>query len=528
MSITTIGNINQVCETSVNPQRAEEKIYFDGQPRLGMVLYTDKGKNTRKTAGIYGLKFQGKTYKIQADNQGIVTVFDGQCSEAVLPKRFIAYQYVNTWDVNNNIPLLKEQTDEMIAAGANCIHVSIIFDYVFTSHAQLQANNESSWTKYDEWFQHIASKNVSVALRICLGMDDNYLEQFWGAENASKDPWGYIYKPFYGNNIPCLSSNIGRNMMIDFFTKVCDRYMPLFGNKLLFIQPSTQSSQEFGGEFRNRQFPEPEYPSFGDYNQQNIVGFREYCRGIYNNNIQLLKDAWGFLSFGWASFDDVLPPYPPNSNRFETSWGGLRIMLNGKRGIDWHQFHQKSYEKLFEDLTTIVKARNSSVDMSLLFGTCSNEISLSYLSHNVKAWCRKTDNIQTLYSRRDFRDFFDDMSADWVRSLADKDIYTEVADFDAYNSSAALTYSRKALDEGAKFLAIVSDKANIDRWNNFKTLVSTLVAEYANKPVEFPSWDGSINASLSEAIHDWPAIEQRWRAAGGSKTKRIQINFTEN
>ena len=528
MSITAIGSIGQVCEASVNPQRVEEKIYFDGHPRLGMVIYTNKEKNTRKTAGIYGLKFQGKTYKVQVDNQGVITTFDGQCSVSALPKRYIAYQYVNTWDVNNNIALLKEQADEMIAAGANCIHLTIVFDYIFTSYTELQGNQQASWAKYDEWFQHIASKNVSVALRICLGMDDDHLENFWGSENASRDPWGYVYTPFYGNNIPCLSSSVGRNIIIEFFTKVCERYMPLFGNNLIFIQPTTQSSQEFGGEFRNRQYPNPEYPSFGDYNDKNIVGFREYCRNLYNNDIQLLKNAWGNISFGWSGFNEIVPPYPNNTNRFETTWSGLRLMLSGKRGIDWYIFHQKNYEKLFIDLSNIVKSINPNVEMSVLFGTCCHEISLSYLSYNVSAWCRIADNIQTLYSTRDSADNFDDMSVDWVSSLATKPIYTEIADFDAFTIQAGINYSQRALENGAKFLAIVSDKNNIDRWNDFKGLVKNLANEYINKSISLPTFEGSINALFTEAIQNWPAIKERWIAAGGSNSKRIQIIFNEN
>jgi hypothetical protein len=527
MSITTIGNINQVCETSVNPQRAEEKIYFDGQPRLGMVLYTDKGKNTRKTAGIYGLKFQGKTYKIQTDNQGIVTVFDGQCSAAVLPKRFIAYQHVNTWDINKNIEVMKQQTDEMVAAGANCLHLSIIFDYAFRSNAELVANANSSWANYDNFFQHAASKNLPVGLRICLAMDDNYVSQFWGYEHGSKDPWGYDYKPFYGNNIPCLSSPVGRNMMIDFYTKVLDRYIPVFGDNLFFIQPTTTSTQEFGGEWRNWQFPQPQYNSFGDYNQYNINGFRTWLTAKYSN-INNLKTAWGSVSLGYSGFGDVLPPYPFNTNRFETTWDGLRGMLSGQRGKDWYQFHHENFRNLFVELSNIAKARKPDVEMSVLFGTCSDEISLSGYAYNVVDWCRVADHIQTLYSTRNFADQFDDISVDYISSLATKPIHTEVADFDAFNANAALTYSRYAMNSGAKFMAIVSDKANIDRWNDFKALVTTLVNEYANAPISLPTYEGSINVSLNETIQSWTSVKSRWLAAGGSRTKHIQINFNEN
>lgn len=527
MSITAIGNINQVCDTSVNPQRAEEAIYFDGQPRLGMVLYTDKAKNIRKGAGIYGLKFQGKTYKIQADSQGVVTVFEGECSAAVLPKRLIAYMHVNNWDVNNNVELLKTQTDEMVAAGANCLHLSINFDYVFHSNVELVANAPSSWANYDAWFTHAASKNLPIALRICLGMDDNYVPQFWGFANGSKDPWGYDYRPFYGNNIPCLSIATGRNMMIDFFTKVIDRYLPIFGNNLFLVQPTTASTQEYGGEWRNQQYPDPQYNSFGDYNTANINAFKTWCQQKYGT-LNALKTSWGDSSLSYASFSDVMPPTPPNGNRFETTWGHLRLMLQGNKGRDWYQFHHDLYKNLFIDLTTIVKARNNNIEMSILFGTCSDEISLSGFAYNVTDWCRVADNIQTLYSRRDFRDWFDDISADYVRSLANKPIHTEVADFDAFNANAATAYSRNALDAGARFISIISDKSNIDRWNGFKQLVTTLVSEYANKPISLPAFQGSINVNLSETIQKWPDVKARWVSAGGSKTKPIQIIFNEN
>lgn len=527
MSISAIGNINQVCDTSVNPQRAEEAVFFDGQPRLGMVLYTDKAKTFRKGAGIYGLKFQGKTYKVQADAQGIVTVFDGECSAAVLPKRLIAYLHVNNWDVNSNVGILKEQTNEMVAAGANCLHLSINFDYVFHSNAELVANAASSWANYDEWFTHAASKNLPIVLRICLGMDDNYVPQFWGFEYSSKDPWGFDYRPFYGNNIPTLSSSVGKNMMIDFYTKVLDRYIPIFGNNLIAIQPTTTSTQEFGGEWRNQQFPQPQYNSFGDYSSYNISGFRAWLTSKYGT-IGNLKTAWGNVSFSFASFDDVVPPYPYNANRFETSWDGLRGMLSGQRGKDWYQFHHDNFRNLFVSLSNIAKARKPNVEMSALFGTCSDEISLSGFAYNVVDWCRVADHIQTLYSTRNFADWFDDISADYVRSLANKPIHTEVADFDALNPNAALTYSRNALNAGAKYIAILADKSNIDRWNGFKTLVATLVSEYANTPISLPAFEGSINVSLSETIQSWPQVKSKWLAAGGSKTKHIQINFNEN
>jgi hypothetical protein len=153
---------------------------------------------------------------------------------------------------------------------------------------------------------------------------------------------------------------------------------------------------------------------------------------------------------------------------------------------------------------------------------------LSGYAYNVVDWCRVADHIQTLYSTRNFADQFDDISVDYISSLATKPIHTEVADFDAFNANAALTYSRYAMNSGAKFMAIVSDKANIDRWNDFKALVTTLVNEYANAPISLPTYEGSINVSLNETIQSWTSVKSRWLAAGGSRTKHIQINFNEN
>lgn len=530
MAIETISTINEVCGTSVNPDRIEIDIFFYGSPRLGMILYTDEPKTIRKGAGIWGLKYNNKIYKVRTDSMGIVVQFDGECVANELPTRLIAYQVLNVWEIpNGNIGLLKEQIDEMLVAGANCFHIAINLDYIFNSNSELIANSESKWAGFDEFFAYVAAKNKPVGIRVNMGVDDSLIESYWGWANHQKDEWGFDCRIAYGSGITSFAYTAGRNMLLDFFTKVVNRYYPVFGNNLIFIQPSLTAQQEFGGNYENRQYPEPNYPCIYDYSENNKSAFRTAMQAKYST-IGNLKVAWGSVANSYTSFSDVMPPTSGLSNRFESNWAALRNGLSGKRGEDWWKFGFGQYYDFMVDCKNILQSVNSQIELSGLWGSASDELSLARYSFNLAAFCTVCDNIQTECSTRNFSNSVDSISTDWVNSLSTKKKYSEVASFDAGGWQNALEYCREGLKNGLSMISIVVSKnyANLDEWNAYKGIIATLVEEYEDKPIVTVATEGTISVELSQCIRDWEGVVSAWRNAGGGKNKRILINFNND
>ncbi len=531
MSIQSIGDIGQVCSASINPARVEEGVHFYETPKLGMTLFRDRAKTIPFGAGFYALKFGGKTYKVQANSQGVVTVFDGECSfSTIQSKRFIAYQPLNEWDVVGNLPLVKSQIDEMVNdAGVNFIALTMQLSYIVQSWDMLNSNSSPNWQFYDELVQHVKSKNLPVGIRVHMAVDDNYVPNFYGFDNSEKDEWGFEQRIYYGDNLPSFAYVPGVNMIQTFLRKVMDRYYPVLGNSLYFVSPTVAGTMEFGGNIINRQFPDPAYFAFYDFNNLNIIAFRAAMQEKYTT-MQNLKNAWGNVSFGWSSFSEVEPPRSGISNRFSSSVESCRSMFTNKRGLDWWLYNYNKKKAFFIQCKNIIKSYSSNVLVVAEYGTCNSTDAFFRLSYNVPDICTYADIVKSDFSSITVNPIGPSISADWINSLSTKPKWSEIATFDAGNPETAKEYIRLAFNNNLEYASFIAmkDANNLNDWNAYKQLIKQFADEFINKETTQISWEGTINTTMSECVGNWPAVEQKYRDAGGSRTKRVKIILTDD
>lgn len=535
MSIQLISDIGQICSAANNNQRIEEAVYFFGFPRLGMTLFRDLAKTQPFGAGFYGLKFGGKTYKVSTNGQGVVTVFDGECTAIPnptlpIPKRFIAYMPLNDWEILENIENYKSQMNEMVnEGGINFISLTFQLSYIFQSWEMLNSNNSPVWAKYDEIVQLAHSKNLYIGFRVHMAVDDNYVPNFYGFDNSEKDEWGKEQRVYYGDNIPSFAYAPGVNMIQTFLRKIMDRYYPILGNKLFYVSPTLIGSQEFGGNMFNQQYPEPQYFAFYDYNDLNQADFRNRMRTKYGT-LTNLKNAWGSVSFSWSDFDEIQVPRTGLSNRFSSSLEAMRAMVSNQRGRDWWQHQYIKKKEFFIQCKNIVQSYNSNILTIAEYGSCNRADAIMRLSFNVPDICTYADVIKTDFSVTTVNPVGPSISADYINSLSTKPKWSEIADFDAANVETTRNYIKGAFDNGLVFAAFIIAKnpSKINEWTAYKQLVREIGDEYKNKDTTPINWEGNVYTTMSEVLANWPAVEQRWRDAGGSPTKHIKINLTND
>ncbi|MER0442691.1 beta-galactosidase [Emticicia sp. W12TSBA100-4] len=531
MSIQSIAGIGQVCSASINPARVEEGVYFYETPKLGMTLYRNQAKTTPFGAGFYALKFGGKTYKVQTDSQGVVTVFDGECNfSTTQPKRFIAYMPLNDWQILQNLQLYKDQMNEMVdEGGVNFLCLTFQLSYLFQSWDQLNSGTSAVWGLYDQVVDLANSKNLPVGFRVHMAVDDNYVPNFYGFANSEKDEWGFEQRVYYGDNTPSFAYAPGVNMIQTFLRKIMDRYYPVLGNKLYYVSPTLIGSQEFGGNMFNQQYPDPQYFALFDYNELNQADFRNRMQTKYGT-MQNLKDNWGPVSHGWNDWSEIQVPKTGLTNRFSSNLAAIRGMMSQKRGRDWwlHQYNKK--KEFFIQCKNIVQSYNSNILTIAEYGSCNREDVILRLSFNVPDICTYADVVKTDFSSMTVNPVGPSISADYINSLSTKPKWSEIADFDASNVETTRSYIRSAFDNGLVFGAFIISKnpEKLNEWTAYKQLVREIGDEYKNKDTTPINWEGTVNTTMSECLSNWPAVEQRWRDAGGSPSKHVRIILTND
>lgn len=444
------------------------------------------------------------------------------------PRRIFAYMPLNHWD---SATMINEQVDEMANLGATLIAINIKLDDIFSSYAELQANSNAKWSKIDQIVDNIKAKNLPVFIRFVACVSEQYynISDWWGVANNIQDEWGESIMANHINTHPSLNYQAGVGMLLEFVQKGTNRYYNSLGSLLYAVGVSTTSDYEAGYNYRNEVangLDVNNYNVMCDYSPHSINAYKASLLIKYGN-ITSLNNAWGT---SYPDFASIQPPKlgTPMNQKTNTTLAQLRNMLNGKRGEDWYMFNHITIRNFVTQVKNIIKSHSSNIIYVGEYGSVFDDLSFLRISHNLPDICRNVDVIKTDFATRNASNTLDSLSADFVRSIATKPIWSEIADFDSFNYQATIGYINSAFMNGARYMAIISSKYDINKWNFSKQAMSDMVTNWENAETSTISTQGSINVTLSECIHDFPSVKQRWANAGGSPTKNIFVNFNED
>lgn len=443
-----------------------------------------------------------------------------------------------------DIARTKASYDEMIAAGANEILIPIHWEEVFQTYAAQTTNSGSSWAVFDDLISYAKNKGVKVSLRICVDMDDSRLHpdggnDFYLLANSAMDEWGNPARIAYGSGHSSLAYSSGRSMMIDFVNKTLSRYNSLLGSQFLWYGVSISAQNEIGYNYENSYYsgntPVGPIPAAFDYSTHSVAGFRTWLTTKYGN-VTALNASWG------TSFASISVATPPTSGKSigMATHEELNLLYANNRGKDWWQWNYSMMRDFIVSCKSAGASYAPNAKFYLEWGAVSDILSARRMSPNVQDMVAISDGMKAQFgaiaSSPDVA-----LSLDVIRSNYTKKKSTEINDYDMYAiygatsvadmKSKAIVLSQSAIQNNAKEIVFITDKADAAKFAGMKEALTTIKGYLTNYSGSV-STTATVNYNLGEWLESYSNIFGRWQAAGGSTTQRVNmvqsgtINYT--
>lgn len=443
----------------------------------------------------------------------------------------------------------KSEYAEMAAVGMNDAVLTIEWDSIFATYAEQVTNDNSKWAKHDDLINYFKSLTtiegnpMGVSLRIKVAKDDSThydlddplnTNGWYGLSNSAKDQLGYPVRIGRGFGHVSLAYSTGVSQVLDFVTKVVERYKGILGAQFNWCSVVFSAQDEDGYNYENQHYvvgsdsPIPAYPAAFDYSSHSTNGAKTWFASSekYDGSISALNTAWG-TSF--ASFDAIVMPGTGLSGSHET----LNAIYTTNAGKDWYEWNLKLINSFLVSCEAIAEAEG----VKFTTETGSDVDILSPRRHTIDI--SRFVNIGTMHKTQlgaISRNPSFAMSVDLLReNYAEQDGYlgTEVNtnDFieqfgitDPFEMQQAMQemITSCILDAKAKYIMFISRKEG-GYFNVAKSTAtftrSLMQSPNFRIPAVIPSFTYSIYQILNNGI-DW--LRQQWAAAGGSVNNRVK------
>jgi hypothetical protein len=426
---------------------------------------------------------------------------------------------------------------QFVDAGATYVAITLNWDEVFLSLSEQNANADSSWVKYDAFFNFVKNLNntTKVAIRVSVykaGRTHNDMQgtynatgNFWPLSKAQKDNRGNVMRNIYDRGTFSYSDSNAVSQAIDFLIKVKNRYSALFGSRLLWISVATTTQEEAGYDFENNwdgsNYISPQSRVY-DYSDAGKAGFEAYVLAKYGS-LSAVNSAWGL-----SSTTSITPPLPPSDSTEQS----ISLVYSGVKGNDWWYFNYSVMKAFHTSCKAVI---GTSCKYVLEFGSCTDPLSIRRLSINVSDFLNYSDMIKAQFLSLP-SDTNTGISVDVIRANYTKKIGTELntGDFSQYTGEGNITNFIKnggisAIDNKALDILMISSstssaynkQAYDDTFNAF-----VFLKNYAQNSSNLVVASKIVYYSITQQLNDSTFLLNRWQQKEGNST-RIDMKISD-